>query len=358
MSKSLVILKILISSFGLKFRFFLVALFRITIGGYAGLTGFADYFFFPGFKLKKPENPVFLMGHPRSGTTFLHRFLVKHCDELRGMYLLDMVFPSLTARMIIKPFHDRLRKISLDKIWNPKIHKANLFEAETEDVALFIKFGSGLLSWYYFYLWDKYKAEDLFEKKIKDVCGKDKFIDYLTSVHQKNIFKTEKRMFCKSFALIYNIDKIFNEYPNAKILFMIRNPKETIPSTISLISGAQTKINGLDKAPQAKKQEFYDKVYKTSLAYYKHMDNIIKENHENIIVCTHKQLLTDFENVFRRILDFYDVKTDEKIEKAISEQVDKQKTFHSEHKYSLEQYGISEKKIEEDFSFVFDNYIV
>ncbi|MFH1052214.1 MAG: sulfotransferase [bacterium] len=358
MFKSIIILKILISSFGFKFRFVAVTLFQLTLGAYAGVTGFIDHILFPKYKLNKPANPVFLMGHPRSGTTFLHRFIVKHCDELRGMYLVDMIFPSLIARKIIKPFHDRLAKISLDKIWNPKIHKAGLFEAETEDVALFVKYGSGLLSWYYFHLWDKFKTPEDFDKRIIKVCGNDKFIDYLTSVHQKNIYNTNRRMFCKSFALIYNIDKILKEYSNAKILFMVRNPKETIPSTISLMSGAQKKINGLDKAPESKRLEFYDKVYKTSLAYYKYMDKIISENRENIIVYTQKQLLTDFEIVFRGILDFYGVITNEKIEAAITEQVGKQKTFHSEHKYSLGEYGISEVQIEEDFKFVYDNYPV
>jgi len=358
MSGSIKILGILSRSFGFKPRFLIVTLFRFSVGIYAGITDFLDHFFFPKFKLQKPKNPVFLMGHPRSGTTFLHRFIVRNCDELRGMFLLDMVFPSLTARKLIKPFHNSLRKISLDKIWNPKIHKANLFEAETEDVGLFIKYGSGLLSWFYFHLWDKYNSDEEFENTIKKVCGNDKFIDYLTSVHQKNIYGTNRRMFCKSFALIYNIEKIIKEFPEAKILFMVRNPKETIPSTISLMSGAQKKINGLDKASESKRQEFYQKVYQTSLAYYKFMDKIIRENRKNIIVHTQKQLLTDFENVFRGILDFYGVKSDEKIEKAIAEQVEKQKTFHSEHKYSLEQYGFSEEQIERDFKFVYDNYPV
>jgi hypothetical protein len=358
MFKSLQILRILISSFGFRFRFIGVALFRTFVGLYAGFTGFLDHIFFPKFKLSKPKNPVFLMGHPRSGTTFLHRFIVKNCDELRGMYLSDMVFPSITARKLIRPFHNRLRKISLDKIWDPKIHKTNLFEAETEDVALFMKYGSGLLSWYYFHLWDKYKNQEEFEKRIISVCGSDVFIDYLTSVHQKNIYGTNKRMFCKSFALIYNIDKIMREFPEAKVLFMVRNPKETIPSTISLMSGAQKKINGLDKAPEHKRQEFYSKVYRTSLAYYKYMDKIIQENRKNILVHTQKELLTDFDRVFRGILEFYGVKTDEKIEKAIAEQVEKQKSFRSEHKYSLGQYGISEEQIEKDFKFVYDNYHV
>jgi len=335
-----------------------VTLFRLFVGIYARFTRFLDHIFYPAFKLNKPQNPVFLMGHPRSGTTFLHRYIVKNCDELRGMFLSDMVFPSLTARKLIKPFHKSLKNISLDKIWNPKIHKTNLFEAETEDVALFIKFGSGLLSWYYFYLWDQYDSQEEFEKGIRKACGNDKFIDYLTSIHQKNIYGTNKRMFCKSFALIYNIDKILSEYPEAKILFIMRNPKETIPSTISLMSGAQVKINGLDKAPKSKKLEFYNKVYKTSLAYYRYMDDIIKENRKNIIVFTHKQLLSDFENVFRKILDFYNIKSDDKIEKAIAEQVEKQKTFHSEHKYSLEEYGFSENQIEDDFKFIYDNYQV
>jgi omega-hydroxy-beta-dihydromenaquinone-9 sulfotransferase len=358
MLKSIEILRILRKSFGFQFKHIAVMLFRLSLGIYAKATLFMDYILFPGLKLVKPQKPVFLIGHPRSGTTFLHRFIANNCVGLRAMYVWEMAFPSLFARKMIKLIKSKLRKISFDKIWDPKIHKTNFFEVDTEDFALFLRMGDGLLPWLYFYIWDNYNSDDEFKKKLYDVCDQDKFVDYLISLHKKNVYKTNKRIFSKSFALIFNIDKILGEFPDANFLLMMRDPKAVIPSTLSLISGAQNKLNGLDKAPEYKKMEFYNKVYKTSIIYYRLMDKILMENRNNVMLITHKELMSEFDVIFRKLMEFYEIEIDEKLENAIREQVEKQKVFKSEHKYSLDTYGFNEEQIKKDFAFIYEKYAV
>lgn len=40
-----------------------------------------DHLFFPGFKKVEVKRPVFIIGHPRSGTTFIHK-LFTQTDEM------------------------------------------------------------------------------------------------------------------------------------------------------------------------------------------------------------------------------------------------------------------------------------
>ena len=50
----------------------LILLLRILVGFFRIL----DHIFYPSFK-KSIKNPIIIVGNPRSGTTFLHRFLIK-----------------------------------------------------------------------------------------------------------------------------------------------------------------------------------------------------------------------------------------------------------------------------------------
>ena len=47
---------------------------------YIHLTLFLDNILFPGYRNVQIENPIFIIGHPRSATTFLHKTL-KQTDE-------------------------------------------------------------------------------------------------------------------------------------------------------------------------------------------------------------------------------------------------------------------------------------
>ena len=69
-----------------------------------------DHIFFPSIR-KKKITPLVIVGNPRSGTTFLHRFLIKQGLGV-GAQLWQMVYPSLTLQKLIKPLLPLLEIIS------------------------------------------------------------------------------------------------------------------------------------------------------------------------------------------------------------------------------------------------------
>ncbi|MBP5202787.1 sulfotransferase, partial [bacterium] len=328
------------------------------IGALMKVTLFLDKIFFPGAAKQKIEKPVFLIGHLRSGTTFLHRFLTENCGELRGFAMWEMVFPALSMRKIIRPFLPLVKNLSFDGVWDPKIHKTDLFSMETDDIALSMRYFDGILSWIYFYCWQEFDESDMFEKELVEVAGQEKFAEYLQDIHRKNIWKTDRRMFSKSFAQLFAVDKIEEIYENPRIMLIIRNPLEAVPSMMSLEKRVQESLNNYSSQPVELQQRFLKNMYRTSLFYYKMFDEIAekKKNSPNFLLLTHKQLMTDFDNTFERIISFCDLKKDEKFAAALKTQSEKQKTFKTEHVYSLEQFGLTEEQVRKDFAFVFEKY--
>ena len=103
----------------------LLKIVRVFVLGIIFFTFFLDKIFFRN--KGKIEKPIFIIGHLRSGTTFLHRFMCDNCTDLKGMMLLDMLLPAITTRKLLKPLIPLLKRMSLDKIYNPKIHETNFF---------------------------------------------------------------------------------------------------------------------------------------------------------------------------------------------------------------------------------------
>ena len=110
-----------------------------------------DHILFWGIRdpLKKP---LIIVGNPRSGTTFLHRFLIKQ-GMGTGSQLWQMLYPSVFAQKCIRPFLPLLEKLSPARHHSTEAHKTSLTSIETDDVIDFSSYQKGIL------ILKKYKVE-------------------------------------------------------------------------------------------------------------------------------------------------------------------------------------------------------
>ena len=70
-----------------------------------------DNIFFPSLWRKKIKSPIIIVGNPRSGTTFLQRFLVDNGFGI-GSRLWKELYPSLFLQVFLKPFLPIMEKVS------------------------------------------------------------------------------------------------------------------------------------------------------------------------------------------------------------------------------------------------------
>ncbi len=59
-----------------------------------------DHVFYPGHRKHAIDRPIFIIGNPRSGTTFLHRLLLG-AGDMAALELWEMMFPAITARKLL-----------------------------------------------------------------------------------------------------------------------------------------------------------------------------------------------------------------------------------------------------------------
>lgn len=359
MNKLLYTQRLLFSKFGFNLKYLIFPLYRVFYAFFKLIGIVIDDTIFRSYKKKKIEKPIFLIGHPRSGTTFLHKFILKNTDELEGMFLWRMIIQSIFWRTIIKPFLPLINKFFPENLYDARIHKTGFLEPETDDVAYFFRRFSGMFYWLYFSALEKYNSQAVLEKELINQCKLDDVINNLDLLYKKNVFKSNNRIFSKSFSLILDIKKIKSKFPDAKIIILIRDPLEVIPSSLSLARSVQMNLNSFNNLNTKEKNNYYRNLYNASIVFYKllfnQLYNGLDENKDYMIV-NYKDLIHDFRNTMHNISDYSEFKSKQKLEIAVENQIANQKNYTSKHKYSLHEFGISEYEVQQDFDFVYKKF--
>lgn len=361
MLKNYYILRTLFKSFGFRIKYIIIPIYRLlyNILNYLGLL--LDEIFFFKYRKATIKNPIFLVGHPRSGTTFLHKFILKRTDEFVGMNLWKMIFPNLFSRFIITPFLPVINKLFPKNLYDPRIHRTGFLEPETDDVALFFKEMSGMFYWLYFSALKKYYSIDILKNELVTECELDKTIRNLKTLYKKNLSSKSKnkRIFSKSFSLILDLQKVKNEFENAKIVVLIRDPLEVVPSSMSLARNVQQNLNSINKSSIDFQKNYFNNLYQASLVFYKSLIdqmNELNNKNANVLFINYYDLLNNFSKTMDKIIDYCEIKKTDALIKAIEEQAQKQAGYKGKHSYSLEEFGLNEAMIKEDFEFLYSRF--
>ena len=103
--------------------------------GISATTLGLDHLIYPRHRKQVIDRPIFIIGNPRSGTTFLHRLLLG-AGGMAAFELWEMLFPAITARKLLGRIVPRLDRMSPARYHPSDVHETNLRGIETDDVAV------------------------------------------------------------------------------------------------------------------------------------------------------------------------------------------------------------------------------
>lgn len=250
------------------------------------LAGFERVFFF--FKNSKEEDPapVFIIGHWRSGTTFLHYMMTK-----------DRQFGYIDNRLSFMPHTMQIGKKLI--AWLVKIHlmpkrpmddvKMTVNSPQEEEFAL-SNYGMGAyLGWF-------------FPKKMKAYFSKYVFMENMTldertdfeKCYQKIIAKANyinegKQLILKNPANTARVKMLLKLFPNAKFIYLHRNREEVYWSSLRL---HEKLIESFALQPYDKKtiEEFVPPFYKKLMRQYEQdkkeipIGNLVEIDYQKLIL--------------------------------------------------------------------------
>ena len=352
-------------TFGFRLRpvgtFGLLQLHRLINGATRGL----DHLLYPSFRKRQLDRPIYILGNPRSGTTFVHRFLL-HSERLCAFQLWEMLLPAITARKTFGGLVDRLAPLSPARYHSSDAHETSLRDVETDDAMWFFHAVRGGFIWSYFHAWEDTWGSELSRRSLDlgaDPAERERFFRYMEGCWKRNLaFHDKDRIIVKSPALSAQAPYLLQRHPGARLIYLVRDPLETIPSGMSLLTGVLSQSYDVWGSTSEKSRARYlENLYQASCDMYRSFHGLLDSgqlSRDDVLILPYPSLIKDLEPTMRQVSDFCELDPAPGFWERLAAQAEKQKSRKSSHKYSLEKFGLDEERIRQDLKFVYDSYDV
>ena len=300
-----------------------------------------DKILFPTLRTTKIERPIIIVGNPRTGSTFLQRFL--HNQGVgQGQSVLQQVYPSILLQKILRPLTPILERLSPAKHHSSVAHQTSLSSIETDDAGLFLRFLDGFFLYGFILTWAEEDLIALVDPELRPTFERD--FDWWEQSWKRNLVLNQKeRILVKSFSLMVNLPELQKRLPDARTLVLLRDPLEMIPSTLSLISGVLEKKFQISKLSWEHRSRFYQRLSVGLLDLLKHfVDNWQEDKvqREAVLLVPYPRLLSDFEGMMTEIIAFTETPATDVLQEAIRDTAERQRAYQSKHQYNLEEFGL------------------
>ncbi|RME29047.1 MAG: hypothetical protein D6798_01055 [Deltaproteobacteria bacterium] len=327
---------------------------RITVDFFR----FLDGIFYPRIKQVEVKSPIVLIGNPRTGTTFMQRFLTDNGIGA-GMELYRMVYPSLLLQKILTPLLPLLEAVSPAKYHKPEVHNTSLSKVETDDAALITRFFDGFFVYGFFMAFDEEDLLDQFDPRVRDTSQRD--FEWLRELWQRNLLAHDAdRVVAKLFSVSPRVPQFLERYPDARLLYMARDPVEIFPSGMSLVTGVLEEAFGFWSLPEEIRQRWFDRLYAGFVLLLQRFHEDYTSGRipkENVYVCRYDRMMKEFDVVMGEMLPWLGHEPDEALKQTIAERAEKQRAYKSKHKYDLAKFNLDEERIRRDCKFFYDTFL-
>ena len=297
--------------------------------------------------------PIVIVGLPRTGSTMTHRLLASDPNHT-AMLWWEGRYPALLPGEKRGDIETRMElgKAEVDAVVaaSPEaldIHPWDYKGADEEILLLEHNFLSTVP--------ESFMALPSYSEWIEDqdhtLAYEDlkKFIQYL---QWQNPGREKKRWVLKSPHHLGFIDKMISVFPDAKIIQTHRDPIKTVPSFCSMCANLfEPLTTNFDKV-------FIGKHWSNKLTRaLNHCMNISEQHPNNFLDLEFLNMIKDPIDEMKKIYEFIGEPFGEKTEVAMEAWREENKHEMGAHKYSLEEYDLTESQINDNFAKYQQKYI-
>jgi len=302
-----------------------------------------------GQRIKKTiilKDPVFILGHYRSGTSFLQKLLVS--DKRFGfLTYYDALFPNsnLLFGRKMQPVFQRL--INLLKIKNPFFHNTvlQLSEPDEEDDYLMNKASAYTAYWGFVFprRWHEWlNGSSQFKNQKYCESWKKEYINLIKYATFKN---KGKQLVLKSPPNTERISFLVDMFPQAKFIYIYRNPFHLFYSVKNMWESAILKYYSVQKISDEQLDEivFDHFIYLTEK--YEEEKHLIPE--KNLIEISYEELKVDSFGIMQKIYSQINLPNFENTTNDLLEQLKVEKNYKNfQYQYNSKTLALISEKWE------------
>jgi len=322
-----------------------------------------DDILFPGHKTQVIEKPLFIIGNLRSGSTFLHRLLSRDTETFTSLTTWDIYLtPSVTQKKITQlasrldnklggHLHRFLHAFDRRTLGKFKIHPISFFQPEEDENILLHIWDSFWVSFLFPFM-DELPNYQHFDEAIP-AKRKREIMAFYKSMLQRHMYATGKKYYtAKAPAFSAKIETLLEFFPDARIIYLARNPLDMLPSTVSWINYARRVFTD-----PLEKYLYLDEIMDLTQHWYRYplhyLDSHPSRRH---LILSYDDLVQRPEQVIRKFYEQFGYPDKPGLEIIVDEAVKETLSHSSDHVYSYEEMGFTRQQIIELYSDIFERF--
>ncbi len=245
------------------------------------------------------------------------------------------------------------------------MHDTSLRGIETDDVMWFFRTLDGPFAWAYFLAWQDTWGSELSQREfgIEGVTAHDeeRFFRYHEACWRRNLtLKRCNRVLAKTSMLTMRLDALLRRYPDCRLVYVIRDPVEVIPSGMSLLASVlENAYDVWNRTSEESQRNWIENLYQAScsmLRSFYDAQSAGRIPEQNLCVVRYEDLLGNLEPTMARILEFIEIEPSEAFKEEVRAQAQRQRSYVSRHAHSPDQFGMSPERIRGDLGFIYDAF--
>jgi hypothetical protein len=323
-----------------------------------------DHVCFPGFRRQPVREPVFIIAPPRSGTTLTQKLMAMDDERFACVRLFETIFPSVLYHRIFeglawldarcgRPFGRVTGWVERRFFggWD-ELHKMRFDEPEEDDgffVYTFVTEAIYLLFPYVHELWGAGFCDAL------SAAERRRVMRYYRSCLQRHLYAVgpTKTLLSKATQFSGSIESILEEFPDARILTVIRHPAQSIASHVSVFYPVWRVITP-DVAKDAPQSRHYAEL---AAAWFRHLWKAREKIGARRYYCLrYDELARNPREAIERTYEHFGFAMSDAFRARLDEATRRQRDFRSTHHYALEEFGLSREWLRREVGEVLDFY--
>lgn len=323
-----------------------------------------DDLLFPAYKQQAVKKPLFIMGNFRSGSTFLHRLLSRDSKTFISFRTWDIFFmPSILQRKMFRllarvdrvfgsPLVNFVRRIDQRSVGQWQIHKVGLLEPEEDENILLHTWSTFFVSVFFPYL-DELPRYQFFDQALP-AEEKARIMGFYRDCVKRHLYANGgKRIFvAKNPSFSAKIETLREFFPDARIVYLARNPLDMLPSAVSLLNYYWSFFNIRNE-----KYIFCDQVLALARYWYHHPLEYMDAHPSPLqTIVRFDDLIGDPESVIRGFSSRFGYPIHERLTEIVQQAMADAIAHRSEHHYDYTEMGFTREQIVSAFETIFTRF--
>jgi hypothetical protein len=349
---------------GKRVKVLIIFMVLFVLGMTMAWIGFLfDHIFFPRFRRQKVVKPVFIIGNFRTGSTLLHRIMAQDTNNFCSFKTWEIyAAPSISIRKFVRAlllidslvgnplrrFSSRFEKNTFSPI---HLHKMGLREPEEEEGMLLYIWNSFWIR-YFFPVKEEFAQFDYFDKLIP-ASRRRRIMHFYKKCVMRQLYSHngKKSLLSKNPCFTPKVQSLMETFPDAKFIYLARDPVETCTSKISWFAVWFHSFNSL-----LEKYPFKDETIELMKLWYSYPVEVLKSlPPSRALFISYDDFVKNPEKTVRTIYRSFGFSMSARFEKILNHETHRAKSFKSSRETTAESIGMSKKELKERFQEI-DQY--